>query len=139
MIFRQHQETLSETRPELSSVLRDLSFHLSGFRHDPPDMIGHLADRNVRQSDLDHIAQVVHRNWSGIRRIFVGSFQSNHYFSIESFSKNKDDHKENWPAAKWLQNRFPELNDFVFFFHGPSKMPVRDTLIFPSILTPGER
>ena len=122
----------------LGAVLRQASSHLTCQRRPTPDMLGHLADRQVYRKELERIGDYIRDNWPQVRSITTGDSLGELYFSIEVDSHEKNVHRAHWPIETWIKTSYPSLTDFVFFFHGPPQacqIP-RPNAIYPDISQP---
>ena len=125
-----------ECRGNLGTTLRDIATYLSGFRSDPPDMLAYLADRNVRSPDLAKIIDYIALRWPSVSRVYTGLHPDCMYLSFELNTFSRDERKRHWPIEADFKEMYPMLSDVVFYFHGPSRIPVRNTVLYPAIVTP---
>lgn len=69
-----------------------------------PDMMGVLADYQVRKPQLDEIAREIDQNWPGVCAVRVGQFGNNPHFSIEIDPFSKALQREHWPLGDIIRS-----------------------------------
>lgn len=127
-----------ETRTLVASLLEQFSVGATDARHRPPDMLGHLADRQVYRADLERMAKYVRENWPQVTSIRCGRRFGEPYFVIEIDSYSEETRVGHWPLTDWIRDTFPKTSDFSFFIQGPipGERISSAMAIYPRIVTP---
>ncbi len=70
-----------------------------------PDMMGVLADYQIRKPQLDEIAREVEQNWPGVCVVSVGKYcNDTPHFSIELDPFSKDLQREHWQLGDAIRS-----------------------------------
>ena len=87
-----------------------------------PDVMGYLADRLIRRSDLSLVAEYVRDFWPNVTAIRCGVLGEEPYFAIHIAPFSSEAQQAHWPLAEGVR-RLLATGDCLFFFLPPADVP----------------
>ncbi len=106
-----------------------------------PDMLGHLADRQIRQTELVSLGKLIRSDWPDIGSIHVNKHDESFQLTLCTADENigqKDRLIAYSNFKDWLIDKLPGFASFEVFVQGPTKWDRtrRCTEIFPVVREP---
>ena len=124
-VFTEKGELLMEERNhnDKNTPLRSIG-HLArpieGWRLPAPDVMGYLADSQIRQPDFEIIGEHVRDYWPNVTSIEAGVLADKLYMAISITPFSKEAQEAHWPLADWIKLALDTKN-LSFFFLPPSE------------------
>ncbi|HUT14233.1 MAG TPA: hypothetical protein VMY42_27355 [Thermoguttaceae bacterium] len=100
------------------AVLGILASPIEDRRSAAPDVLGHLADRLIRPSDLALVAEHVREQWPKVSAIRCGVHGDRPYLAIHIHPFSQAAQREHWPLADWVKIAL-KTDDLQFFLLPP--------------------
>ena len=69
----------------------------------PADVLGTLADFQIRGTELEMIAELVQRDWSDVQAIRCTIWHGRPFFSIHIFNFSEQAQRRHWPLADRIE------------------------------------
>jgi hypothetical protein len=118
---RRHEQVPTGEISAIALTLRHAISRLTEDRLPPPDVMGHMADRQVDRRGIERIHSYINTQWPSVRSIYCGDRFGTLYFAIEIEDGSDESRATHLPLADWIRTAFPLLEDFRFYFHGPMR------------------
>jgi hypothetical protein len=83
-----------------------------------PDVLGYLADRSIRRSQLLLVADHVRKVWPNVTSVRCGAHDDRPYFLIHIAPFSKSAQRDHWTLADWIETTL-QTEDCQFFFLPP--------------------
>lgn len=116
------EENIEDEEKENAGSLGFLASPVEDRRLPAPDMMGVLADYQIRKPQLDEIAREVHENWPGVCAVSVGKYSNDHpHFSIEIDPFSKALQREHWPLGDVIRSIIRNENFGCFYLPNMEK------------------
>ena len=110
---------------EVLRSLQEAMNHSSSFLNDvrtaPTDMLGYLADFQIRQVELLAWAEKIRTLWPEVQSVECGLRLGNRvYLAIRIDPYSDERARFHWQLADWIQSSYPRTRDFIFYFLPPA-------------------
>jgi hypothetical protein len=109
------EESKRRAQKACLEILQLCPIPIDDYRYPPPDVMGFLADRNIRKDDLLHIAEHVAQHWPQVVAVRCGISSNRPYFSIHLTPFSPTAQREHWPLGDWIESTLQTTDcDFIF-------------------------
>jgi hypothetical protein len=104
-------------RAAIGSLARDPRTPFTEIHLPPPDVFGHLADRQLLRSDINSICDYVRDNWPKVQRIDCGiDSLGKPHFDVQLDPFEWADIATHRPLADWIRENYPTTADMSIHF-----------------------